>query len=236
MRKLIKVAVNDFRLVFRDNSLKVFIALPLLILLVVRYAVPYVAGVYEAVGDYVAVILMLATQQGAIAFGFIYSMVLVDEKDTQVAKVYGVLPVSKFWFVAVRLVPPYFLATLACFLLLLVEPFYSLSLISNLVYSALAGLVAPLMTLFVATAARNKIEAMTWQKLFNLPLFLPVLSFFVSAPLSVIFAILPTYWIYQGFNALIEGLSFGLYLSIGFVYSLFLLGVMIKRFGESHFK
>ena len=99
MKKLLKVAVNDFRLVFRDNSLKIFIALPLLNLVVIRYAVPYIAGVYEVVQDYIHVILMLATMQGSIAFGFIYSMVLVDEKDTNVAKVYGILPVSKFWFV-----------------------------------------------------------------------------------------------------------------------------------------
>lgn len=61
MKKLARVAVNDFRLVFRDNSLKIFIFLPLLILLVIRYGVPFVAGVYEVMHDYVAVILMLAT-------------------------------------------------------------------------------------------------------------------------------------------------------------------------------
>ena len=65
--------------------------------------------------DYIAVILMLATTQGSTAFGFIYSMVLVDEKDTQVAKVYGILPISKFWFVVFRLIPPFFLAALRHF-------------------------------------------------------------------------------------------------------------------------
>ncbi len=108
MKKLVKVAINDFRLVFRDNSLKVFIALPLMNLVVIRYGVPFVAGVYEVLQDYIAVILMLATIQGSIAFGFVYSMVLVDEKDMNVAKVYGILPVSKFWFVVFRLIPPFF--------------------------------------------------------------------------------------------------------------------------------
>lgn len=167
---------------------------------------------------------------------FIYSMVLVDEKDTNVAKVYGILPVSKFWFVAFRLIPPFLLAALTAFLLLLVEPFYGLPLVSNLVYSALAGLVAPLMTLFVATAAKNKIEAMTWQKLFNLPLFLPVLSFFVSAPFSGVFAIFPNYWTSRGFNLLIEGKSSGGYLLIGLASSILLLVLMIKGFTRSHFK
>ncbi len=236
MKKLIKVAVNDFRLVFRDNSLKIFIALPLLILVVIRYAVPYVAGVYEVLQDYINVILMLATMQGSIAFVFVYSMVLVDEKDTQVAKVYGILPVSQFWFTAFRLTPPFFLATLATVLLLLVEPFYGLPVVSSFVYSALAGLVAPLMILFVATIAKNKIEAMTWQKLLNLPLYLPIMAFFLPASFSLVFAIFPTFWAYQGFNFLIEGGNFWVYILIGFAHSILLLVWMIKRFTRSHFK
>lgn len=235
MKKLIIVAVNDFRLVFRDNSLKIFIILPLLILLVIRYGVPYVAGIYQGLQDYVNIILMLATMQGSIAFGFIYSMVLVDEKDTQVAKVYGILPVSKFWFVVFRLIPPFFLATMATFLLLLAEPFYDLPLISNLVYSTLAGLVAPLMILFTAIIAKNKIEAMTWQKLFNIPLFLPILAFFVPAPFSILFAIFPTFWAYQGFNFLIEGENFWVCMLIGFIHCILLLALMIKRFTRIHF-
>ena len=235
MEKLIKVAVNDFRLVFRDNSLKIFIALPLLTLAIIRYAVPYIAEIYEVLQDYIAIILMLATTQGSTAFGFIYSMVLVDEKDTNVAKVYGILPISKFWFVVFRLIPPLVLATLATFLLLLVEPFYGLPTIPSLVYSMLAGLVAPLMILFVAMIAKNKIEAMTWQKLFNLPLFLPILAFYVPAPFSFVFAIFPIFWAYQGFDSLINGGNFWFYMSIGFAHSILLLALMIKRFIRNHF-
>jgi fluoroquinolone transport system permease protein len=236
MKKLVKVAINDFKLIFRDNSLKVFILLPLLILVVIRYAVPYVAGVYEVLNKYFNVILMFATMQGSIAFGFIYSMVLVDEKDTNVAKVYGILPVSKFWFVVFRLVPPYFLATLATFLLLLYEPFYGLPPALSFVYSALAGLVAPLMTLFIAIVAKNKIEAMTWQKLFNIPLFLPVLAIFLPFPLSLVFAISPTYWAYQGFNFLIAAEDSRIFLLIGFVHTILVLVLMIKRLNKIHFQ
>ncbi len=236
MKKLFKIAINDFRLVFRDNSLKIFIVLPLLILVATRYGVPYIAEVYPVVQDYIAVILMMATMQGSIAFGFIYSMVLVDEKDTNVAKVYGILPVSKFWFVVFRLIPPFLLATLATFFLLLVEPFYGLPVIANLVYSALAALVAPLMILFVAATAKNKIEAMTWQKLFNLPLFLPLLAFYVPASFSLFFAIFPTFWAYQGFNSLINGGNFWIYMLFGFAYSILLIVFSIKIFTRSHFK
>lgn len=233
--KLIKVAINDFRLVFRENTLKIFLFLPLLNLLVIRYALPHVVKIFEALQNYIAIILMLATMQGSIAFGFIYSMVLVNEKDTNVAKVYGILPISKFWFVVFRLIPPFLLAIISTFLLLLAEPFYGLFVLSNLLYSTLAGFIAPLMILFIAIIAKNKIEAMTWQKLFNLPLFLPILAFFAPASLSFIFAIFPTFWAYQVFNCLINGKNFWIYLLIGFSHSMLLLLLMIKRFIKNHF-
>ncbi len=235
MKKLIQVAVNDFRLVFRDNSLKIFLALPILNLIVIRYGLPYVAEVFEVLRDYIHIILMFATMQGSIAFGFIYSMVLVDEKDTNVAKVYGILPVSKFWFVVFRLIPPFLLAAIATVLLLLFEPFYNLPVISNLVFSTLAGLVAPLMILFIAIVAKNKIEAMTWQKLFNIPLYLPIVAFFIPVSFSFIFAIFPTFWAYQGFNFLLEDGNFALYMLIGFAHSILLIVLMIKRFTRNHF-
>lgn len=236
MEKLIKVAINDFRLVFRDNSLKIFIALPLLTLIVMRYAVPYIAGIYEILQDYISVILMLATMQGSTAFGFIYSMVLVDEKDTNVAKVYGILPISKFWFVVFRLIPPFALASLSTFFLLLVEPFYGLPIIPILFYSMLAGLVAPLMTLFVAMLANNEIEAMTWQKLFNLPLVLPILTFYVPVSLSFVLAISPTFWAYRGFDSLVNSGDSWLYMLLGFAQSILYLTLMIQRFTREHFK
>ncbi|MFZ1700126.1 MAG: hypothetical protein WBO10_09725 [Pyrinomonadaceae bacterium] len=236
MEKLLKVAFNDFRLVFRDNSLKIFIVLPLLTLVVVRYAVPYVAGIYPGLQPYVALILMLATTQGATAFGFVYSMVFVDEKDTSVAKVYGILPVSKGWFVVFRLIPPFALAALTSFFLLLIEPFYGLPVIPVVFYSILTGLFAPIMILFVATLAGNKIEAMTWQKIFNLPLVLPILSLFVAAPFSFAFALSPTFWAYQALNSLINAGDFWLYTLFGFTQSLLFLVLMTRRFTRNHFE
>lgn len=236
MKKLIKVAINDFRLVFRDNSLKVFLFLPLMNLVIIRYVFPYLASIYGGLTDYFNIILMMASTQGATAFGFIYSMVLVDEKDTQVAKVYGILPVSKVWFVIFRLIPPFLLASLATFLLLLVEPFFGLPVISNLIYSMLAGLLAPLMILFIATIAKNKIEAMTWQKLFNILIVLPVLAFFVPPSISLIFAFSPIYWAYQELQSVINGQNFGVYLLIGFVHTILVIAFFIKKFTVNHFK
>ena len=113
IKKLLTVAINDFKLAFRDTSLRFFFIFPILNLVVVRYGFPIAVESFPVLKDYIHILLMAATTQGSLMFGFIYSMILIDEKDTQVAKVYGVLPVSKFWFVVFRLIAPFLLSTLA---------------------------------------------------------------------------------------------------------------------------
>jgi hypothetical protein len=128
------------------------------------------------------------------------------------------------------------LAVTATFLLLLFEPFYRLPAVSTLAYSVLAGFMAPLMALFVANRASNKIEAMTWQKLFNVPLFLPILAFYLPAPISFLFSMFPTYWAYSALDALINDGSFWPTLIVGLLYASLLFVLMVKRFTNSHFR
>ena len=235
MEKLLKVSLNDFRLIFRDNSLKFFFILPLLNILVIRYGLPFVIGQFNVLGSYVPQIEMLFSVQGAVAFGFIYSMVLIDEKDTNVAKVYGVLPVSHFWFTVFRLIPPFLLATVSTFFLFFFEPFYDFPLLEIAIYSALTALMCPLMILFVTVFSENKIEAMTWQKLFNIPLFLPVISFFVSTTFAVLFGVFPVYWAFRGLDNLINSGNAGWEFAVCFIYSIFVIYLFLKKFQQKHF-
>ncbi len=235
MEKLIKVAVNDSKLVFRDSSLRLFFIFPILNLFVVRYGFPFVVETFPVLEGYVNVLLMSATMQGALIIGFIYSMVLVDEKDTNVAKVYGILPISQFWFVVFRLIVPFLFAAFSCAAILIVEPFYRLSLVASILYSVLCGLTAPMMVLFVAINSKNKIEAMTWQKLTNIPISLPLLAFFVPATYTFLFAILPAFWAYQAFDQMITDGSYLLFLSVGYAFSLAVLIILARKFSRSHF-
>ncbi|MCB1024146.1 MAG: hypothetical protein KDB79_07145 [Acidobacteria bacterium] len=235
MEKLFRAAVNDSKLVFRDSSLRLFFVFPILNLFVVSYGFPFVVKSFPVLEGYVNVLLMSATMQGALVIGFIYSMVLVDENDTGVAKVYGVLPVSQFWLVIFRLFVPFLFAALSAFAILIVEPFYRLSILSNTLYSLLCGLTAPMMVLFVAIYSKNKIEAMTWQKLTNIPISLPLLAFFVPASYEILFAVFPSYWVYQAFQQMTNHGNYALFLFVGYAFSLVILVYLARKFTRSHF-
>lgn len=77
---------------------------------------------------------------------------------------------------------------------------------------------------------------MTWQKLFNMLFFLPILAFFVPVSFALVFAIFQTFWAYQGFNFLIKGGNFAVYMLIGFAHNILLIVLIIKKFTRDHFK
>ena len=234
MKQLIFLSITDFKLIFRDPSLRVFLVMPLLIFVIVLGALPLLVDSYNGVNEYVPVVLMGATMQTSTMFGFIYSMVFINEKEIQVAKVYGILPVSKTGFVTSRLVIPFTISTFTTFLMLLVQPFYSFSLLSMTLLAILCGLLAPLLTLLVSIYSKNKMEGMTWFKFANLLVSVPLAAFFISE-YTVFFGVIPTHWAFQTLDKMILDENYFLPVFIGITFVSALLIFVIQRFARVHF-
>lgn len=235
MNQLLNVSISDFKLIFRDASLRVFLFLPGLIYLLLNFFLPWLVSRFEEVSEYVPYVVILATIETTQMFGFIYSMVLIDEKEMEVAKVYGVLPVSKIGFILFRLIIPCLITVLLTWILLIIQPFYVLSLMASLLFSVLAGMIVPVYALGVSILSKNKMEGMVWIKIFNIAVVLPVVAFFVPEALTFLFAVFPTYWAFQGLNQLIEGSTFFWHLMAGFIYFFILLMLTARKFSKVHF-
>jgi len=234
MNHLILLSIIDFKLIFRDPSLRIFLVMPFMVFAIILLVLPILVEQYEGVETFVPIVLMGATMQTSTMFGFIYSMVMIHEKDIEVAKVYGVMPVSKMGYVASRLVVPFIISTLMTFILLVWQPFYELSILPMILLSMLCGLMTQVLSLLVTVLSKNKMEGMTWFKLANLLVTIPLLAFFISK-YTFAFGIIPTHWAYQGLNNMIEGESCWTSLSIGFIFSLGLIYLLLKRFAKVHF-
>jgi fluoroquinolone transport system permease protein len=229
------LSLNDFKLIFRDKTLRIFLAMPLLIFALILFFVPNLMNQYEDVIPYIPLILMAATMQTSTMFGFIYAIVLIHEKDMQVAKVYGVLPVSKTGFIVTRMFLPFLLSSVLTFLLLLVQPFHIISICLNVLLSMLCGLFAPLMAIFVSILSKNKMEGLTWFKIVNLFVILPLAAFFIPR-YNEVFGILPTHWAFQALDAIVSGGNVLILLLVGFMYVSILLVFSIWTFTRVHFQ
>ena len=187
IKQLAKVSVADFKLIFRDPSLWMFLFLPVLIFAVINVFLPYLTGRYEAVNAYVPHVLIVATVENTQMFGFIYSMVFIEEKETEVARVYGVLPVSKSSFVLSRLIIPCLITAGFTWGILFLQPFYDLPLFPTLLFAILSGLVVPVYCLGISILSANKMSGMVWIKVFNILVVLPVAAFFVPGSFFTFF-------------------------------------------------
>ncbi len=234
MKHLILLSITDFKLIFRDPSLRVFLALPLMILALVLFGLPALIEEYPVVNDYVSYVLMGACLQTSTMFGFIYSMVLIHEKDIEVAKVYGILPVSKKGFIATRQILPFTLSSLVTFLMLQLQSFYVFNLSQVILLAILSGIFAPLLTLSVSLLSKNKMEGMTWFKLMNLLVSVPLAAFFIPC-CSWAFGIIPTYWVFKTLEQMTLAENIVLPISIGFLFSIATLFLLIWRFSKTHF-
>jgi len=234
-RQMFTTATSDFRLIFRDRSLRIFLLLPFLVVIVIKGVLPHLAGKYEQVIEYVPYVLMAATLQTSTMFGFIYSMVLIDEKDTGVNKVYGILPVSKKGLVIYRLLFPFVFASTVTFIILVLQPFYNFTPLFNVLISLLTGFLGPIFALIVTNFSSNKMQGMTWYKGVNALINLPLLVFFIPEKFSLLFGWIPSHWIFQSIDQYILGQPHLPSLVGGYVLCLGILVALIAQFSKKHF-
>ncbi|WP_373524536.1 hypothetical protein [Aquiflexum sp.] len=235
MKKILKLALMDFKLVFRDSSLRTFLFLPIVLLGLIIWALPALVVKYDFLTAYLSVFLVIAVIENTQLFCFISSMVLIDEKESDVAKVYGVVPFSKWQYIVSRFFFPYFITVLLNFILIYIQPFYIISLSSNLTISLHTALIVPIYVLGINTIVKNRMEGMVYIKAFNMLVLIPIAAFFVPEKFKHFFGFFPTYWIFQSVENLTKGISIVTMSTIGFLFLGFLLYFVSIQFMKKHF-
>ncbi len=235
MKQLLTVSLSDFKMIFRDPSLRIFLFLPVMIFLVINVAVPWLMREFPVLEEYKIYLVVLVTIQMTQMFGFIYSIVLIEEKEQEVSKVYGVMPISRIQFTLFRMLIPAIITALITWLILIVQPFYSIPLGSSLLFSMVAALMVPPYVLAVAVMSKNKMEGMVWVKVINLAVVLPAAAFFVPKGFSWLFGILPTHWAFQGLYKLLLNESFAFEMVVATVLLGLFTTLLVRRFSKTHF-
>lgn len=230
-----QAVISDLKIIFRDPSLRFFLALPILIFAVLNGFLPYLVNTYPAVSDYVPYVIISATTETTQMFGFIYAMILIEEKETNVAKEYGVLPISQEVFTLLRLSFATIFTGLMTWLILLLQPFYEVSVLPALLYALTTAIIVPVYILSIALLSKNKMEGIVWIKVVNLIILVPILAFFVPEGFAFLFGIIPTHWFFQSLSGLLQGSSPDANMIIGTVYLLVVLAILTRMHAKKHF-
>lgn len=235
MKRIIRLALIDFKLIFRDPTLRIFMVLPIVLFALIIWGVPSLIETYDFLIPYLPIFLAVAVIENTQMFCFISSMVLIDEKETNVAKAYGVVPLTKVQFILSRTLIPFVFTMMLNILLFIVQPFFAISLIDNLIISMLAAMVVPIYVLAINSIVKNRMQGMVYIKAFNMLVLLPIAAFFVPEYYQDFFGLLPTHWIFLCVENLFNGISIALPSLIGYAFMGGLLAFFARRFILVHF-
>lgn len=237
------ILMLDLRGILRDNVMVANIALSFVGMTIIT-----IVGIYQhdnpAALEWYPFLIIMALITNPAAYGFLFGLLMVDERDTGVRKALAVSPVKPTYLLAVR--------TILSTGLMIVWPLFTV-VVMNSTWDALpvsylqilavgtgVALVAPLVALSVASYATNKVEALAFFKGINFILILPLaLEFIPSGELyQHLFLVSPTAWSFMAFKAFTAGtVSLGyLWVLGGMVYSFSILAVITRFYIKDTYK
>lgn len=226
---------SDLKQIFRDKTQVVFLFVPLILLLFMRYFVPFLTDRFPLLADYETTVMMFGGIQTAILFGFITSFMILEEKDKNVLQAIRVLPVSSFYFIGYRLAFGTAFSAFGTFLMInlsgIAYPGFGNSLLLSFQY----GLIAPFITLIISTYANNKIEGMAFFKGVNLIILIPMLFFFFEGTFRYVAVIIPVFWTYALYAESMASGYIWPYFFTGLIFYLVVLAFLFFEFQKRVF-
>ncbi len=241
-----KLGRNDVKLIGRDRFLLFMLAFVLYLAAALRFGLPW-ANTYlaeqgvlpsETVAStladfYPMIVAWIVIFTGALLAGTIFGFMLLDEKEDNTIKAMLVTPVSFNQYVLYRIGGPtvlafFIVAGMMLFIDQALVPLWQLLLIA-----AGASLTAPIVALFYATFAENKVQGFAVSKFAGIAGWLIILGWFVAEPLQWLFGLFPPFLISKAYWMALEGQ--GLWWAAllgGIVLQAGLLFLMMKRFNK----
>lgn len=224
----------DFKNIRRDALLVWIPLLPLIMALVLRFAVPPLAKLILREFDldltpYYPLLMSTFVLLVPSIVGMIVGFLLLDERDERTLLALMVTPMSNTSYLTYRIGVP---LVIGFFITLLTYPLAGLVPVAPLdlvVVALLGAFTAPLTALFLAALAENKVAGLAMLKMLNGITILPVAAYFIPANWQWLAGIIPTYWSLKVFWTAVTGEDYRGYLAIGLMVNVIVLGVLLRR-------
>ncbi|KUG19858.1 MAG: ABC transporter permease [Methanomicrobiaceae archaeon] len=231
MVHVLPLAASDLRNVLRDRMLAFAFFIPLLLIFVSVWGIPWISATLFDLSPYHALILSFIFLQVPVLFGFIPAFMLIDERDEHILSALRVLPVSPLSFVAARMFSGAAIAFLYVVLAFALLAGPGVPFLCFLPCACLLALLAPIIALTVVGLSQNKVEALAVFKGLDLLVMLPLVSFFLPPAWERIFWVFPQFWTITAFEELLRsGVPDWGAIGVGLVLHAGVIGYLLRRF------
>lgn len=226
----------DLKNLRRDPLLVWLPLIPLLPALLVRWSMPPLAGWLAADFDfalapyYPLIMSFLAVLTPSFA-GMITGFLLLDERDDQTLTGLLVTPLPLNGYLAYRIGAPLLAGAVMTLLVLPVAGLIAIPFSRMLAVVLLGALVAPLLALFLAAFAENKVVGFALMKSLNGVLILPAAAYFAPAGWQWAAGLIPTFWPLKAYWLAAEGsAAFWPAIVAGLAVNLAAVYLLLRRF------
>jgi fluoroquinolone transport system permease protein len=230
-----RIGPLDLRNIRRDPLLAWVVLLPPALALVYGALVPRLRELFLQRLDfdlepfYPLIMSTFVTAAPGI-IGMVVGFLLIDERDDGVLTAIGVTAVGPTEYLAYRLSLPMlagWIMTVACYPLAGLTP---LPLADLVAIAGVASLSAPIMALFLAVFAENKVTGFAMVKVSNTINIAPVAAWFVDPPLQWIAGMVPPYWPMKMLWLAATGKRYTPFVVGGVVVSLLMMSWLLRLF------
>ncbi len=231
---------NDRKLVQRDSFLLFMVAYILLIAVGIRFAIPWLTGLlieqtgFDLTPYYPVIAGWLMAILGPQIAGTVFGFLLLEEKDDNTLEALMVTPLSLNTFLLYRVLVATILGIAMAIITLLILNLVSIPVWQLIPIAAVAGLFAPILMLFYAAMAENKVEGFALLKITGVVGLIPIVAWFIPEPWQYLAGLFPPYWAAKAlWIADAGGTTWPIALVLGILTSGAALWLLIRRFNDS---
>jgi len=236
MVQIRKLLLNDIRNIIRDRLLLyTAFLIPLIIIIFTRLVIPWLSENIVPLQQYYSLLFMLIVITIPMMFGFVIGFLIMDERDENLLTVLRVMPISRNTYLIYRMLFVSILSLVYILLFPLLTGLIDIDFIDYLPIGVLLAFLTPVLGLVANIVATNKVQAFAVFKTLGGVFYIPLFAFFINNDLKYILGIIPNFWTFMALDKLLTtGQQDYVFLGIGFVLHLILLGVLFYLFNKKY--
>lgn len=240
MRTVAAFGRNDIRIIGRDSMLIAVLLGPFVyagFTWLVPMLTEYVAAKwsFDLTPYHPAIISAFCVLGPPLLLGAVLALQLLDERDQHTLTALRVTPLPPAAYPAYRAGVTVALTTTAVIASLAISGLVDAAVVLKSVpVAVVAGLLAPVLGLFMASLGKNKIEGLAVMRVVGLAVFtLPLIPyFFLDSPWQLAFGVLPPYWPVRAFWSAMDGGTYWPYVLGGAVCNAAVMGILLRGMGR----
>ena len=237
MKTFITFLIGDIKNITRDSMLLGTMLAPIALALFIKLSISYFSEVFNemfpfTIEHHYTFIMSFVILLSPFMLGIMAGLMILEEMDDNILSYIAVTPVSKSGYLLYRLIVPMLISTILTIFIIVYTGLVNFT-ISILPVVLLAAMITPIMALFLASFANNKVEGLAIGKATGVILIVPFLTYIVKSNWLFLLSAFPTFWVSEAFMKSYEmALYSDIYVLIGFCIQGVYLYILFKIFNR----